>query len=682
MMEYFAKENAQKLAGLLEGKIDQWMSNAGTNYASLYMSLVQAQWRNSQAYYSPLTNPDSQNSALGFIGQQGELAKMTVPVSRTLIRQFVTLITKQRWNFEVLADVTDANPLQTAKLGKALCNYLVDKNQLDLLMEQVAERVCVLGNCFLSCVWKSDKGYIYSRNDDDSLNYSGDVHIEMHDMWDVIFDYSINNFNDLDWIILRRKVNRWDLVAQYPAMADQIKRLPSAYTDTLKGYACNYLSNNDDVVYVREFYHRPTPALPMGRFTAYGDPNCVFCDEEHNNPYQGIPIFSFKFETIQNSCLGYPLLSSLLACQEALDSSYSTITTNQAAFGVQSVLIPHGANIGVSEISGGSKVIYYNVQNAEGGGKPEALQLTATPTEVFNYTKDLSNMLGQLSMVNDTLRGSPPPNVTSGTMAATISANALEFLSTAAKSITIGLEKCMNQVLYNYKTFANVEQIIDVAGEDGISFTKEFLGTDLSVLKKIKIRTQSPIMNSTAGRLQLTDAIMPLLQSGNTEAIDKYVSIIEGGPVETMFESEFSERVAVQQEVDALLDGKTVVPIVTDNHPLFIREYRKLLYNQNIRINSPLLATIMQLMQERIQMEQTMDPYLKAMLRGQPLPPPPPPPGMAPPPGGGMPPPPGPGDGGGQQPVAPPGATPSQAIDAGPVNPIAAPSMPATPQGG
>jgi hypothetical protein len=53
---------------------------------------------------------------------------------------------------------------------------------------------------------------------------------------------------------------------------------------------------------------------------------------------------------------------------------------------------------------------------------------------------------------------------------------------------------------------------------------------------------------------------------------------------------------------------------------MFINAYKKLLYNPHVRTQSPLTQTIVQLMQERIMMEQQLDPMLKAMLRGEPLP--------------------------------------------------------------
>jgi hypothetical protein len=124
-------------------------------------------------------------------------------------------------------------------------------------------------------------------------------------------------------------------------------------------------------------------------------------------------------------------------------------------------------------------------------------------------------------------------------------------------------------------------------------------------------------MNTVAGRLQFGDS---LLQSGLIKKPQQYLNLIEGAPVDSLFEDDLSENMAIQAEIDALLEGRPVAPMMTDNHPMFVNAYKKLLYNPHIRTQSEITQVIVQLMQERITMEQQLDPMLKAMLRGEPPP--------------------------------------------------------------
>lgn len=626
MDHYFAAGTAEDVVERATYEINT--SGYGNTSATVFQTYLKSLRRNVNYYYSSLFNGASADSAVEYKGDQGELVQMRMPIARTLIRQFVTLTTKQRLVFECLTDVQDPNPIVTSKLGRAICNSLVEHQQIDLKMEKIAERVAVLGIHFMSCIWRSDKGYIFNRTEEGNPLYSGDVHFETHDLNDVFFDWSIEDFENLDWFIIRRPMNRWSLVAQFPEFRDAILAFPSARQERSKQtYYYNTLTrmDNEDIIFVREFYHKPTPAVPFGRMTVFLDKDSILYDNPNENPYGCIPVVPFYFEKITNTSLGYPLLSSLLPGQEMLDHCMSVISTNQQAFGVQSILVPKGSDIGVKDIKG-LNFITYTPQTAEGGGKPEPMQLTSTPPEVYNFAQMLSKNIAEVSMINDTLRGNPPPNVSSGAMAATLSANALEFLNNASKTLLLGMEKAFNIAINCYKKFATVEQIIDIVGEGQIAFVKEFKSQDLQNIKRIKIRTQSPLMNSISGRLQLGEAIMPMLQNNQSSAIVKYLSLLNGAPVDDMFEIEFDENMAAQQEVDALIEGRPVAPMMTDNHPIFIRELMKLIYNPIVRVNTELSSQVMAVIEQRVQMELALDPAIKAMTRGLPMPPPPPPP--------------------------------------------------------
>jgi hypothetical protein len=612
---YWAADETDTVIGHLDDHVQMWGSN--TSASSVFTSILAAYWRNMSAYYSPIINPDSWLTSLGFSGEQGELVRMVVPQARTLIRQYVSVITKQRYNWEALTDIDDANPLQTAKIGKALANDVWQKQGMDLRAETAAERCAVLGHIFGSCTWNPAGGEpIGVRPDGEGLQYTGALEMDIHDPHDIVFDWSIENEKNIDWVVIKRIRNRWSYAARYPELLGQIKSIPSVKEVRQTMPNLNFLSRyeSSDMIYVYEFYHKPTPALPQGRMTIYASGTCVFEDGE--NPYGQIPGRFLKFEQIIGTGLGYPMLSNLLPVQELLDHSFSVISTNQQATGVQSVLVPKGADISVNDIKGLS-FISYTPANAEGGGKPEPLQLTSTPPEVFNFLNVCSQYMSNVSMITETLRGQPPANVTSGAMAATLAANAMEFLNSASKALTIWSEDMVNIAIENYKIFATEDQILDITGEGSVSYVKQFKSEDLKSLRQIKIRTQSPLMNTVAGRLQFGDS---LLQSGLIKKPQQYLNLIEGAPVDSLFEDDLSENMAIQAEIDALLEGRPVAPMITDNHPMFINAYRKLLYNPHIRTQSEITQVIVQLMQERITLEQQLDPMLKAMLRGEPPP--------------------------------------------------------------
>ncbi len=626
--EYFAAaQDAKDVVVHVDKHMQMWGAN--TSASSIYTAILAAYWRNTAAYYAPLIKAENWLTSLGYAGQQGELVSVTIPYARMLTRQFVSLVTQQRQSFDALTDVTDSNPLQTARLGKAIANQVNEQQKFDQKMEKAAERTAVTGVSYIGAFWESDMGDPYAVDENDTLVYTGDSKIETFDFTEVIYDWSVEEWNQQSWVLVRRKRNRWDLIAQHPELKAELLSIPSVREtkQTLPNF--NFLATyeNNDLIYVNEFYHKATPAVPSGRFTAYCNQDCILFDGE--NPYDGLPVEVLLFENILGTGLGYPFFSSLMPAQEMMNHSFSVISSNQAAFGVQSVLTPKGSNLSVEDVSG-LKFIQYTPQGAEGGGKPEPLQLTATPKEIFDFTTMLKEYMSDMSLISEVLRGQPPANVSSGAMAATLSANSLEFLSSASKAVTFVKERVMNMVIKQYKTFASVEQIVNITGEGTVAYAKEFKADDLQKLKQIRIRVASPMLSSMAGRIQLADA---LVQAGMLQDPGKYYMILEGAAPETLFKETLSEEMAVQQEIDAILEGQSVMPLLTDNHPLFIKAYQQLLYNPQVRNNSSMYEGILQLCFERIRLEQEFQlsqPQLYAMLRGAPAAPPPGQPGVQP----------------------------------------------------
>lgn len=653
MREYFAKDDVSKLIDKCEEKINTWGALGGSS--GFMTSAIRAIHRNNAAYYAAMLDPQAWDTSMIYEGEKGELVKTIIPKARVLIRQYISLATKQRYSFDCVIDVGDSNPLKTARIGNTLIKNEVEKHKLDLLSERIVEMCAIEGWCFVANTWNTEKGKIYGRADElGNMIYTGGTELEQFSLQDCVFDWTKKDPKDLEWICIRRKRNRWNLIAQFPEMRDEILAIPACETERLSmpTLAQEQAERNDDDVYVREFYHVPTPALPFGRMTIYGNKDTVFYDGE--NIYECIPGVFFIFQQVKNTLLGYPMMCNMLQQQEMFNMEMGTVTTNHAAFGVQSVLVPKGSNISVESVAKGMTFIDYTPQNAQGGGKPEALQLTATPAEVFNFVQMLSAGLEEMAMINSTLRGQPPANVTSGAMAATLSANALEFIYSDTKGLTIGLEHLMWQSVKNYQKFAKAEQVIDVVGEGNTSLVESFKAENLNSVKKIKVKQGNPILNTVAGRLQLAESVLPLLQQGKNDAVNRYLGIIDGAPIDSLFDSELSENVAVMQEIEALQRGENVIPILTDNHPMYIRAYQKLLYSPIVRRRGDLVQSLMQLIQERTTLEQQCSPDLKAMLRNLPMP-------MM------------------QPPVAETTEAPSQAA-AQPMNETAEPAQPAQPE--
>lgn len=600
MKEYWFTLSEQEVVNRLQESNNQW-SSYSTN------PVAQAWLRNSLAYYSCMLSPTDWTSALSFVGDQGELVKMVVPQARSMIRQIITLVSKKKLNFKAVCDADIYSTLQTARLGDALATHIVKTQQLDMKRKIALEQACVYGVGYYKVSWRSDRGEPFATNPNGSIVYTGGIDISNPSVYDLMFDPRTPNWMDLDWVQCRVQRNRWDLIAQHPELEEDIAALPDVYNSTDYRLFQGTASASKDIVWVYEAYHKPTPSLPKGRMLIYSDDKCIFFDGE--NKYGCIPIIQLKPEGILGIGHGYPLLSSLLPSQEMFDHSMSAIATNQAALAVQSVLCPRGANIANTSV-GGMNWIMYDDRSAEGGGKPEALQLTQSAPETFKFAETLKGEMQEMSNLNNAIRGNPPAGA-SGTMVATLSANALEFMDGISGPDQLALEQVMELAFGVFQKFAQVEQKMNVYGKSDQVSEKTFTGSDLRTIKNIRMTVSNPMLQTVGGRVDLADK---LLAAGLLTDTKKYYAVLEGAPESDLFDVDLSSEDLIESENEMMTEGKPVKALMTDIHAEHVRCHVKLLNDPEIRLNSPIAGAVLEHIQEHIQMAQTGDPFLAAMV--------------------------------------------------------------------
>lgn len=617
---YFAAGPVEQLMAQCENWLSAW--GVRSTGASLFGASFQQYWRNTFAYYSPIWNSMDWGTSLGYGGEQGELIKMAVPTAKTLANQFATLITRPRIHYEAVTDSMSTRPLQDARLAKTLMNNDAEEFDFDQLGFDMALCAYVKADAFVSATYRRDMGDVTGAVDN-QLTYTGRNFIEVHDKHDVVYDWTVVKEQSRDWILLRRAVNRYVLAEQYPQFRDQILAVPSCNMErqSMPNWFGWQTFENDDMIYLREFYHRFNGVLPEGRMTYFlSDGTCL---EDDVNQYETLPVYPLRFDTFNQTSLGYAPFSDLLPSQEIMDNLISSIATNQAAFGVQAVMVPKRSAITVNQLRG-MNFIEYELDEAGRPLKPEPLQLTNTPGELFTFVENLKRYQSDLSFINDNLRGNASANITSGAMAATLSANALEMMSTAQKQIKKMFEWLGNRTLFNYKRFATEQQVINIVGEGNISYAMDFVGSrDLAHVKSIKARLDNPLLSTTSGRLNLVEMLSPMLQSGNMKMAAKVAQIVNGAPIDVIFDGEFSQEQAVDSEVEAFLQGQPILPAITDFAPAYAAKYGKLLNNPRVRANSELLSQVLDIIVARIQNWNQLPPEIKSFLFGTAMPPPP-----------------------------------------------------------
>ncbi len=599
---YFAAKAPEEAASIILSKADSWM-----NYlqANRFIYKLKRCW----AFYHGIYNSD--NHEITFGGEQGELTQISINHLRNLAQHMLVMITANRPTMEARAVNTDYKSLVQTTLANGLLDYYMREKKLEIYLKNAVEQAIVLGAGFIKMEWDATAGEEYEFNEETKTPiYEGDVKFTNLSVFDVVMD-SNKQSQEHDWITCRTPKNRFDLIAKYPEYADKIKKIP-AMAEFNKNNFQSFMKDETDDVFVYEFYHRRTECLPDGRYMLFLDSDVVLMDAPM--PYRSLPIYRIAPADYLGTPFGYTPIFDLMPIQEAINSLYSTILTNQSAFGVQNVMIPRGADITSTQLAGGLNVIEYNAQ----AGKVEPLNLTNTPAEIFKFLEMLEKAAETISGVNSVARGNPEASLKSGNALALVQSMALQFMSGLQQSYVLLIEGVGTGLVNMLKDFAAAPRVAAIAGRNNRTEMKEFKGDDLNAINRVVVTVGNPLSKSTAGRVQMAEQ---MLQMGIIKTPQQYFSVLNTGNLDVMTENDQHELFLIKSENESMVDGRPVVAIAVDDHQLHINEHKAVLADPELRQDQELLGRVLGHIQEHIQLLKTTNPDLLMLTRQQPLPP-------------------------------------------------------------
>ncbi len=546
---------------------------------------------------------------------------------RNKLKHLLSLVTAQRVAPEPIATNTDYKSQAQVNFCKNILRYLEKEKKLDKQFEGATEIALVLGSAYISREWDASLGEPYTSDPTSGqVQRKGDFVTHLYNWLDCIFDIASSGYEESSWCILRKYVNRWDLIAKFPLYADEIKGMSVA--PEVKRHRLGHIINeqNDDLIPLYTFYHKKTAALPNGRTTLFLDSNiCLF---DGALPYKRVPVSRIASDEQIDSPFAYSVSMDLLPVQKVYNALCSAVCTNQAAFGVQNVLVPRSAAIAITQLTEGLNMIEYDPEITH-GAKPEALNLLMNKKEVFDWIEYLENMMTKISGVNDTIQGNPEANLKSGTALAFVASQALTFISPLSRSYNALIEDTWTGVIDILKEYATTPRMVLISGVSNKAEAKEFTSKDVEDIDRVIVEAGNPLTQTLAGRIQVAQ---DLVQAGLATK-EEYLNVLTSGQLEPVYQYENGMVMQIKEENEALQDGKPVMTMATDNHPLHIREHTVLLNSPEVRDNpdQTLKQNITKHLLEHANMWSSLDPRFGAALGIPPAPQPPAPPAPPPP---------------------------------------------------
>jgi hypothetical protein len=497
-------------------------------------------------------------------------------------------------------------------LAESVLDYYMRQKRVEQATNQAVEVGLMYGEGYILMDWDTELGDTIATDDDGTPVKNGDLTFRVVTPIDVIRDYSLLDNQANEWYIVRTIVNKHDLAAKFPDKEEEIMKLEWSPTTNREIFQSRVDVDVQDNVEMYTFMHARTAAVPNGRMVQFVNSDILLTTTDL--PFREMPIYPIMPGTQDQTNFGYTVGFDLLSLQTVHDNISSSIVSNQMTFGTQNVLVPEGSDVNEIAVTGGLNLIPFSPSI----GKPEALNLTSTPAEIFNFRDRIKTDMETISGVNSTVRGIPPGPDLSGAAMALLSSQSIQFNSGLENSYNKMLEDLGSGIISALQDFGKGPRIVMIAGQAERSYTKEFVGDDLSDIQRVVVDVGSPLSKTISGKSEIA---RELLNAGLIKVPEEFIQVITTGQLKPMIEGDTMELVNIKAENEKLQDGIPVTAVATDMHVIHIKEHKNVLASPDARENEEILQVALAHMNEHINLLRTTDPALLLATGQEPLPP-------------------------------------------------------------
>lgn len=620
---YFANAPIDEIGEILMDRVENYYIFLN---ATGFMNL----WRRSFAFFY---NSARLGGRINPVGKKLELQSISMDDYPNLLRNILVLTTAQVPSMQTLCANDDEKTLEQNKISQQILDYECRRHRVNDYLVQCAEDALWAGEGFIYKGWNPNLGEeVAPDSNPDTMApemgadgqqkvlHVGDWEFENLTALDIIRDVDNLSYNALEWVVVRRFQNKWNLIAQYPQYKDEIMRASWALTDKRNSKFGYSAVNHRDLVPTFEFFHNKTIAVPMGRQTLFLDADTVLFDGPL--AYGARPVYRCAYAELRNNPFGWTVGFSLLPLAEANNRLTSTLLTNVATFGVTRVLNPRGGNISLQALSENLAIIDYTPVGPS-GGKPEVLNMSNPITkETGDLLKFINQKMETYSGINSTLRGQIENEEMSGAAMAMQASISLQYNAGFQKSFVKTLEEVGTGMIQDLQAFADAPRQALIVGTQNQGYMRSYTSKEFDGINRVTVSASNPLLNTTAGKVNLADQLLQngMLPQGESGAM-KYIQVMNEGKIEPETQYLQSEYMAIQTDKEALLGGKMPIIQLTDNHPLRMQEVNALNNNPIIRNNPQLGQLVRQYVLQHFQQWLQMPPLLAAALGIQPPPP-------------------------------------------------------------
>lgn len=552
------EEETERLALIISERVEKFSE------AQRHHPFAQRILRNFKYYYN-LAESGRGVRELGVAGKDGQFDIITLNHTRSLMSTILTMATRDKPSPEVIAVNAEQKSLDQASLAGPLLEYYDTEKQVGTVLYDVAEASLIHLVSYAFITWNPDLGQqVQADPETGSVFYQGDLAVEHRSIFDVTYDASARDWNDVQWVIVRSWKNKWDLATQFPEFRDEIISAESRINPDEEFTTLDWGNHDDedsDMVPVYEFFHKKTPSVPDGRYLLVAAEKPL--TPALPLPYEDLPVERMAAGEVLGTTCGYSPAIDIQGCQEAVNALASLVLTNNTRFGAQYVWCDPDHPISDEQLDGGLTVLKCKVE-------PKPINLVKSSTETVPLMQMLVQQMQLMTGISDVVRGVLPSSQISGTALALLESKSIQYMSGIIKAYYDLVGRVYTKMLRTLRDFADSDRVISIAGKYNRPRQLSFRGDDLSNIDRVIVKFGNAMARTQAGKLEMADR---LAKNNWVTTGQEYLNVMERGILEPVHQADLRQIDRIRIENEYLTEGKPVKVLATDNHVLHMREH-------------------------------------------------------------------------------------------------------------
>lgn len=589
-------------------------------------------WR----YANGWTDAGESSSRLQMGGERGQLVKAVVNGVRPLRQRTAAMVLSGAPEMQPVATNSDAAAREQADLSKGVLEHLHRAHRRKKRDRAVLNLAMDMGEGALVIEWDARLGKPIAPDPEtgEPALWEGDLVYWLASAFDIYRDTGSRDWDECDWVIARRWVSRWRLVAVYPEKAKEIlsvdtgRSLADAEHDGFDLRMVGDTLGESDMVPVYTLWHRDTPELPGGLEFRFLDNGTWLTHGDY--PYDGgmLPPRRLTPDDVGCTSLGYSNIFDALGLSDALNAIASAMVTNVTKGAVPPLLNPKGSGLSKgTPLSTGHVVLDISTPDLA----PFYMEQPQTSPEAYKLQETLERWRLEGMGLNETSMGRPPFSGMAAQAMALLDSKADEYQDALREGFRAYLEECATFELRILKRYAQEERIAQVAGKAKQWMAKAYNAESLALVDAVHVEPVGPASRSQAARFGMLETFANFQVPLKPEQV---VEMAQTGQYESDFEAPLANRYRIKEENEGLMEGRVPPVLIARTHWLDIPEHLALLNSPSIIDRPEVVRAVMDTVEAKLDMWRTMPTDLLALLGGPPPPPPGVPAGMMPPEGG------------------------------------------------